>query len=336
MSIEIRQANLTDTKAIMQFIDEYWRKDHILAKHEKFFLYEFQKDNMLNIIIALENNNIVGFLGYFYYNTSSSPHMAGSIWKTHPEASDQLLGVKIRSYFQKNIKHQFFATPGPGLHMKPVYKMLRMNWYQMDQYYIANDKIKEYKLISNPQFGDIKNIPNSELSFHKAKDLNDIKSFQFDQEVVPTKDLQYIQKRFFNHPVYEYIIYYIKNNDTIENIIVTRVCEYQNNKACRIVDLHGPISNMQTIVLFLYKLAIDKNYEYIDFISNGYDQEMMLNAGFSKVDFETNHTIVPNYFEPFVQSNVPVYCVCDKTDKTYRQHKADGDMDRPTIIKKGK
>ena len=148
MSIVISQATIGDTNKLMNFIDKYCRKDHILAKNKKFFLYEFQKNDKLNIIIAKDSNNEVqGFLGYFYYNSNPTPNMAGSIWKIHPETKDQLLGIKIRNYFTKNIQHNFFATPGPGIHMKPVYKILRMDWHRMEQFYIANKSVQDFKLI---------------------------------------------------------------------------------------------------------------------------------------------------------------------------------------------
>jgi hypothetical protein len=329
--MEIRQANIRDTDAIMEFIDTYWRKDHILAKHKEFFLYEFQNGEKLNMIIALEDNKIEGFLGFFYYNSNTTPHLAGSIWKTHPNAKDQLLGVKIRNYLTKNIKHEFFATPGPGLHMKPVYQMLRMNWFVMDQYYMTNDTKKEYTLISNPKFQTLQKKDTSSYDLKKAASIKELHSFVFDTNIVPVKDLNYIQKRYFEHPVYRYEVYYLEKNNTITNIIITRICEYNIHKACRIVDFFGDEENMPVISSFLYEMMIDKNYEYIDFISSGYNKELMKNSGFSSVDFDTNETVVPNYFEPFVQKNVPVYCVADKTKKTFRQHKADGDMDRPSI-----
>lgn len=332
--MEIRQANLNDTHSIMKFIDQFWKKGHILATNKEFFLYEFQNNEKLNIILAIEDNTIVGFLGFFYYNSNLNPHMAGSIWKTHPNANDQLLGVKIRNYFTKNISHEFFATPGPGLHMKPVYKMLRMNWFTMDHYYMANDTMKQYSIINNPKFQIIPQYDNSIFDFTLATSIEDLKTFVFDTNIVPTKDFNYIQKRYFNHPIYEYQLYYLQKETLVQNIIVLRICKYKTHRVARIVDFFGDIVNMPIIGKNLYDLMIQNNYEYIDFISYGYDQEDMKKSGFSYLDFSTEYTIVPNYFEPFVQKNVPVYSVCDKTDKIYRQHKADGDMDRPSISMK--
>ena len=333
MSIVIKQGTIKDTKKIMSFIDIYWRKDHILAKNEEFFLYEFQNGEMLNIVVGMEDEAIVGIFGFFYYNSLDIPDMAGSMWKTHPEVKDQLLGIKLRDYFKKNINHNFFATPGPGLHMQNVYKILRMNWFEMNQYYLVNDQVSKYELMVNPEIKNFNKQYNNTISICEAKSDEELNNYQFDSDTLPMKDMNYLKKRYFEHPIYDYDIYYVQNDQEILNILVFRTSVFKANKAYRLVDFFGPLKYLKEITTYFYNFIVKENYEYIDFINYGYDHETMLEAGFSLLDFKSN-TIIPNYFEPFVQKNVPIYCVCDKTTKNYRQHKADGDMDRPSMWEK--
>ena len=334
MSIIITQAELKDTDEIMEFINSYWKKEHILAISKNFFLYEFKKEQKLNIIIAKDDlsNQILGFIGFFYYNSKDLPDLSGSIWKIRPDMESKLLGIKIRNHFVKTIKHRFFATPGPGIHMKPVYKVMRMDWFQMSQYYFANDSVKEYSLISNPKIKLISRVNSSNIDIKRAMDIKNLEGFEFNNDIVPLKDLNYIEKKYFNHPIYEYHIYYININCSIKNIFVCRQAHAENSSAYRIVDFFGELDYIQEIVAFLDNYIKSNDIEYVDFICHGYDNNTLINAGFNKVDFEDCHTIIPNYFEPFIKKNIPIYCVSNKTNKTYRQHKADGDMDRPSTL----
>ena len=165
MSIVLSQATIEDTRGLMEFMDKVWKKDHILSKDKELFLYEFQEENYLNIIIAKdEKESIVGIFGFIKYNSSSLPDIAGSLWKVDPNIKEPLLGLRLREYFVKNIPHRFFAAPGAGLQTKPIYKVLKMNWHRMKQYYIVNDTLSSFKVMQNPQ---IKNSlkPKGKKSF---------------------------------------------------------------------------------------------------------------------------------------------------------------------------
>jgi hypothetical protein len=331
MSIQIYQAKLDETDAIMQFIHEHWKQGHILSKNKKLFLYDFQDQNKLNLIIAKKENDIVGFFGFIKYNNSENPDIAGSLWKVREDIHAPFLGIQMREYFKRTIKHRFFAAPGAGLQTKAIYKAINMDWHTMEQYYLANNQLDEFQLLKNPLFNP-SFTPTEEISqIYQATSINDLKGYVFDTEIVPLKDLNYIKKRFFKHPIYKYDVYYVKVKNTIKNIFVCRVARANESAAYRIVDFYGNLDFINNITSFLYQLIIKNGIEYIDFINYGYEQEKLLSAGFSLLDFTNQETIVPNYFEPFVQMNVPIYCVSDKTDKIFRQHKADGDQDRPNF-----
>lgn len=332
MSLIIRQANLEDSDILMNFINNYWKKGHILAKDKDFFLYEFQNENKLNIIIALEEGEVVGFFGFFFYNYSLTPDLSGSIWKIHPEIKDQLLGIKIRNYLSEIVDYNFFATPGPGPHMKPVYKILRMDWHEMKQFYIINNKIQQLYLTINPTINEFKKKYTKGIEIFKAKSILDLDTFIFIENVVPLKDLKYLEKRYFKHPIYKYDVYYLKFKENILNIIICRTCKTQNAKAYRIVDYLGTLEYIKEISTYFYDYIESNDYEYLDFISYGYNDDELFDAGFNLLNISDKNTIIPNYFEPFVQDNIQIYCVNEKTNKQFIQHKADGDMDRPNLV----
>lgn len=335
MSYTIVQATIEDTDSIMKFMGNIWKKGHILSYHKELFLYEFQDGSMLNFIVAKDNKeDIVGLFGFIRYNYSQNPDIAGSLWKVDPKIKEPLLGIKMREYFRKNIKHAFFAAPGAGLQTKPIYKVLNMNWNRMQQYYIANTYSSEFKICKNPEKKRDNYFVNEHVDFKKIDNMQELANFLFiDENTLPRKDGRYFEKRFFNYPIYTYDIYVLSVEKKIQNIIVCREVEVQGNYAYRIVDFYGSELFMKGITSFLSDIVVEKRYEYLDFVSFGFDAKKLLDAGFSLLDFDSDKTIIPNFFEPFVQKNIPVYCVWDKTDKNFRQCKADGDQDRPNFIR---
>lgn len=331
--IKISLAHLSDTKNIMKFMDEIWKKDHILSKNQQLFLHEFQNGDDLNMIIAKDHTKkIVGIFGFMYYNNSAVPDIAGSLWKVDEKIKHPLLGFKLREYFQEHINHNFFAAPGANIKTKPIYKFLKMDWNIMNHYYITNDQLQKFHIAKNPitkkiQKSEIKSIIKKIDKIEEIKDFN----FLYNKQLVPKKDFNYIKHKFFDHPIRQYDIYTLSEDNIIKNIFICRVAQNSNNSAYRMVDFYGELDNLDDIIQFLYHYILKKGYEYIDFINYGLDENILLEAGFNKVDFDDDNRIIPNLFEPFIQINSPIYCVSDKTNLEVRQFKADGDQDRPNV-----
>ena len=146
---------------------------------------------------------------------------------------------------------------------------------------------------------------------------------------MPIKDLKYIEKKFYNNPIHKYDIYIVKIDNEIINIFICRAFSCDSSSAYRLVDFYGDENYMNTITQFLYQQLIENNYEYVDFISSGFNIQNILASGFRRLDFEGD-IIIPNYTNPLVKENIPIYCVSDKTNNyIFRQCKADGDQDRP-------
>lgn len=338
--MKISFATIQDTKRIMDFLGEYWKKDHILSKNKELFLYEFQEENRLNFAIAKdEDGTILGLFGFIKYNSLVVSDLAGSLWKVRDDCKIPILGLKLREFTIKNIPHRFFAAPGAGIKTKPIYQIIKMDWNKMMQYFVPNDTMKEYHILklndSLKKYSINKKVENKNIKISKIVDIDELKDFDFNKykNIVPFKDFQYIKKRFIGYPIYSYDIYKVEKENEIMNIFICRTVKYNSSKVYRIVDFYGDEDYMKNITNFLYRFIVTNGYEYYDFVCHGFDENKLLNAGFNKLDFESE-IIVPNFFEPFVQKNVPVYCVSDKIEDIemiFRQCKADGDQDRPNV-----
>ena len=75
-----------------------------------------------------------------------------------------------------------------------------------------------------------------------------------------------------------------------------------------------------------------KKAEYIDFLQYGINKKYFLSCGFKLLNLN-NSIVVPNYFEPFVQKNIPLlFSYKLNNNNKIRIFKGDGDQDRPNLL----
>ena len=64
---DIRLAKISEIPDIMQFINNHWKKNHIMSIDQKLFEYEFVENDTVNVILAIDKDTntieaISGFL----------------------------------------------------------------------------------------------------------------------------------------------------------------------------------------------------------------------------------------------------------------------------------
>ncbi len=339
-------AKLNDVEDIMFFMSEHWKKNHIYSRSRILLLRDFVNTNnpeQLNIGLARSTDSkILGVFCFVLTNKTDMPDMFGSLWKVTDEAEKKIpmLGTSLRDFVIKNTKHHFFSAPGPALHTKVIYKMLRLQWQTMKQYYIVNPNLKKYQLISLSGKQTIIQVNSgSIIDLKLVKNKNELTNFDFDKisNIFPFKDKSYVLNRFFNYPFFKYDIYlvYLKGEILAKNIVVCRRAYVKNKdnqviaSAYRIVDFYGTEDLMTPIISELFRKVKKQRDEFLDFVCHGFNDRLLLNAGMMRLNFDDTATIIPNYFEPFIKSNIPIYCIANNVSFNYRQCKADGDQDRP-------
>ena len=71
---------MEDIPAIMQFIRENWKENHILARDEKFFHWMYTDEEGCNVVLAEdEHNDICGMIGVIKYNSGYCWHDVESV-----------------------------------------------------------------------------------------------------------------------------------------------------------------------------------------------------------------------------------------------------------------
>ena len=334
--ITIRFANLDDTDRIMAAIKNHWDSNHILALNKEFFLYVFagNKDT-LNFVIAEDKNTyeIAGFLGYIRYASSHPCSISPIMWKAL-EKKGGFLGLKMLLLLVNNDSFDFIFSVGLNPKTIPIYQSLRFHTGKLDHYYrildkksymIAEIKNKTILPVSSSEF-EISLIENIS-SFYQVSDAPIFST----KKVFPVKDINYFRHRFFEHPIYSYKIFFICSKHTKEKKagFVCREVEQFGTKILRIVDFIGDEVYFAGISMALQNLIDQYNYEYIDCYSYGMSENTMNKAGFVKrVDDDSN--IIPNYFDPFVRTNVGLDFYTNQLDNI-RLFKSDADQDHPRL-----
>lgn len=338
---EIRLAKHSDIENIMTFINDYWREGHIMSRDRKLFEYEYVDGDSVNFVLAIDKETrliegIFGFLNCSRTADATKKDIWGSMWKvvdTHNNIP--FLGVELarRVFALTGCRTQIGngANPNTTVPLRRIF--LGDKVAKMKQYYFLNTEIDEYRIAliqdkSKVSFAGTEN----ETVLVEFKSIDDVKK-NFDLEnidVIPYKDYWYINKRYFNHPYYNYTIYGLQDEDGKNGaLMVVRLIKCDGGEAVRIVDYIGNQKLFAGLRGRFDRLIKKYGYEYIDFYTFGFNEEYILDAGF-KLRIDDDYNIIPNYFEPFLRKNIDIW-VHYKIDGTLF-FKADGDQDRPNKL----
>lgn len=333
---EFRVATKEDIDSIMQFIGDYWKADHILSYSKPLFEYEFlEEDGTVNFILAIDRRKgtiecLNGFLKASH--DENNLDIWGSIWKVL-DGNKGMLGVELIRRRKEMVQCRCDLDVGDNPETAiPIFKsLLKRYTIKMSHYYMLSER-ECYKIAKILYFPEKKKGKES-YNVIRFNNINEVKT-RYNAEKfknrIPYKDYWYINHRFFEHPVYNYEVYGIEFNKTIEALFVLRNQPYENSVAVRFVDYIGECTLIRGIGWFLEEyLKKNDRYEYIDFYCAGMDDKYIREAGFSALT-DNDMNIIPNYFEPFRQENIDIWV--DSSEKDSLFTKADADQDRPNRI----
>lgn len=286
------------------------------------------KRKKVNFVIGIDDQNkIQGILGSIPYSFKNDTDLALALWKANHEQN--FVGIRLIAYLTKKVPHRNIVCTGINLETtSKIYERMGMKIGTMTQWYRLAPR-NEYKIAIVVQ-KEIPYVKTSEYSLQFINEFTEIEtSFAFlnDRESIPYKSAEYVKKRYFEHPIYQYLIYGVRDKDSnISTLIVLRIQEYCDSKIFRFVDCIGNINVLNTITSELDHLMIENQVEYIDMYETGIKKNMLWDAGWISVKESGN--MIPNYFSPYVQSIVDIhYCMSDENAILFR---GDGDQDRPS------
>lgn len=327
-------AKLSETKKIMNFIHHEWKTNHILSKNKKLFLFQHKNKNNLNFVISKNlSKKITGIIGFIKASRNKKSDVWTTMWKSSKSSKNPMLGILLLKYLKK-MGFRTIISSGIKFETQEIYKYLGFSTGKMDHFFLPNLDIKKPLIAIYPKNIKIK------MKFKKNKNYtidtidNETlkKKFPFKnyKSKVPFKDWNYFNNRYFFHPFFNYKIYGVFYKKKILSIIVLREIEINSIKILRIIDFYGQDKSFRYLGTFFQRLLKAKNYEYIDLVCFGLDQEIIYSAGFTKIPLKSKKLVVPNYFNPLIRENTPLYFFVDKKKiHNLKIFKGDGDQDRP-------
>lgn len=322
----IRFAQEKDIPGIMKFIDNHWRKNHILSHDSKLFKFQHKWGNEVTFVLSEQDEEITGLLGFIPYRKTNRD-VTLAIWKIS-KTEDTMQGIKILSYLRENGDIKSIAAPGINPKTIPIYKFLGLCTGKMKQWYRLCD-ISEYNIakIVNKSIPNV--YPNTDISIVEIDDfscLNDV--FQIDNCLIRDhqliKSTEYIKRRYFEHPTFTYIKYGIMLDDK-SLFIVLREQQCNGSAVLRLIDCIGDHEILKYFTPEIDRLLIKYNCEYCDCYETGIDDAIFKEGGWLPVS--TSGNILPDYFAPFEQRNIDIYYMAENIGTIL--FKGDGDMDRP-------
>ena len=341
---DIRLANLSDVGSIMQYIGEHWRKGHILSVDRELFNYEFVNGDDVNFIIAVDKLSGELEAVYGFINCSNPRNklnsmrkdLWGSFWSVSTSRQNMpLLGVELarRIYHLTGCRMLIGNGTNPKTSVPLMKLYMRDKTVRLKHYYYLNPDATQFKIAVISELPVTTKVNNTSTFVSVLDSIAAVKRvFDIDEaDALPYKDSWYFEKRYFRHPYYSYGVYGVyRVVDKILALLVARVVEVNGNRVFRIVDYIGDHSLFAGLGYEIEKLLCEYECEYADLVVHGIDEGLILSSGFV-LRTENDVNIIPNYFEPFEQKNVDIWAHYKFNGTTF--FKADGDQDRPNIIR---
>ncbi len=328
--ITIRRAIREDIPDIMSFMDKHWKPGNILAKDRNFFEWQFLDGDKVNMFLGVdgESGKIYGILGVIIYNQSDNPDVAGCTWQVI-KSSNPILGLELQEYMCGNLNVRYGCGAGLSEKSVRINELLGARITVMDHYYRLADRT-DYKIaIVHDKI--IPKVDETDYALEQISSVEEMRQVVSDERLascVLSKDYTYIERRYFNHPVYDYHIWKIVDRGgKSRSVLMTREEVMQDRKICKIVDYYGDPEDFIYITPAIDKLMRERGYEFTDIYSFGIPVDIYERAGFCRCSGNCTN-IIPNYFHPFEQKNIDLKMI-EYELPGLKLFRGDGDQDRP-------
>ena len=323
-----------DFVKLQKFIHEKWKENHILAVDKRIMDFQHKSKNGYNFVISKNGSNeITGVLGFiptsrFDENLRSTADIWLAIWKVDEEKAESGIGFALLKWLEMKIQPQSIGSIGINAEVKRIYDILGYDTGVLKQYFILNPGIKDYRIANFKKKQTLVSRRPS-TSFVKEIAIEDVEQLNFSFN--PVKSRKYIENRYLNHPCYKYMLLGAYNKNTLKLVFVVRKIVINESSCIRIVDIQGELADVNSVHESIISILQSHDSEYMDCLNYGLPEKLFSNWGFN---LRNSETIIPNYFEPFLQKNADILVACKSKSPNYLVFKGDSDQDRPSIIRK--
>lgn len=330
--MEIRLAKKTDVADLMQFIRQYWKEDHILAKDRDFFEWMYVDGDQCHFEIAKENGEIYGIYGFVPYSSKAPTDVGASVWKATYCEEEPFVGLRVSEQLFSDYPIRHYLALGLSRKACRLAQLEGRKTEAMKHFYrLAKQEEYHIAVIRDPVILPVQYHGRDLISICDENEFCRLITDEWLETLKIYKDTAYLLHRYFRHPIYIYQCYAMQDQvGGVSSIFFTRFVRQNGSKMMKIIDFIGKPEDFCYIGDSMDEIIEKEKLEYIDLYSYGIPEKYMKASGFTLRERE-DVNIIPNYFEPFVQENVEIH-VKVPDDDIY-MFRGDGDMDRPNYRK---
>lgn len=326
--MEIRLAVPNDIERVMEFYRKYWDKNHPMAVFRELMEYQHLIHGQFRYVVAEENGELCGAVGYICYNESDTPDISTTMVCTKKQTGG-ILSLEMLLYLEEQLKVRHHIGVGMNPSIGGLLSTSRGGCFERMQHFYRLSQQEEYHIAAIKD----KKIISLACGVRKLIEINTVSEFvktvdvEWLSEQPCFKDISYLIHRYWEHPVYHYRCWQWGTG-----IIIGRIQEYEGAKILRLIDWMGEESQLVGIGAGFDTLMQEEQLEYVDLYSYGISIEAMKKAGFTE-RIENDNNVIPNYFNPFEKRNVEIYVAVDY-EYADRVHifRGDSDQDRPCYM----
>lgn len=329
----IEKCKKEDCELLVTYINNYWQKDHILARRHDLLEWQHLNKSYFNFYVSKYEGKICGILGFIpskQYDSKLIPNKDyfGAIWSVNkyaPPATGHYLMKKMLNSEDPD----FIGFVGISEQAKFFYKKWDLEINYLRHYYILNNSIKKHKIFKTNNISLYNK--KSQKSKFVLKKITNLSELNLTHKYKPYKSINFLINRYQKHPIYRYSFYgLIDKKQKLHCIFVIRKQFYLDSSCLRIVDIYGDINKITTVKHEFEKLLRSENSEYVDLLNYGITSDVFFKLGFSELNLTSHETIVPNFFHPFIKRNVKIEFSYKSKYEDFVIFRGDGDQDRPS------
>ncbi|MBO6576982.1 MAG: hypothetical protein JJ896_15560 [Rhodothermales bacterium] len=326
--MEIRQAKKVDEAAILAFLDTHWQKGHVFVRHPELLRWQHQDPDdaeALTFVLALRDGELLGLLGFIPFRrfdpAADWKDLALAVWKVRDDAAAPGLGLQLLNTVKRIRRPDLICAVGISDMVVPIYRALGYTVGPMAHAALFPE------IGPDGPAGGVPDVAREHAS--GAGKLTITRKLPENLPPVasrPRKSLDYLRARYAEHPWYEY--QFAHNDDAL---LVLRKVDSPKGAVLRIVDLVGDAGALASCTPALRALTREQECAYLDLVHYGVPDEAL--PGWVEVR-EHAELVLPNYFEPFEQRNVPLRMAfkAGAGSLPIRLLRGDTDQDRPNRL----
>ena len=352
--IEIRLAARTDEDDILRSLDVHWREDHIFVTEPELMRWQHhdpEDPSGLTFVIAVRQRReqeeilgVLGFIPFWRFDPGSKRfELTLAIWKVRDDTGVPGLGLQLLKFIERRFQPTMIAAIGVSQIAHSIYSVLGYTVGRLSQYALFSAKPAQDPVAEGVKDEMRRPRVDSEGARLLPFGREELTTWQrriddLGESTVPRKSVAYLLNRFISHPYYSYDLRGIIVEHSLQAVLVLRRVPVPdcgpNTAVLRIVDMIGDEAALAQVGGSLQDLLDELGCDHVDIMCYGPDPETFRKAGFVDRD-RVPGLILPNYFEPFVATNVDIDLAFRLTtrldDHRIRLMRADSDQDRPNV-----